>query len=74
METDLEGTSKERQNPEVNIQGGSSGGVYGFGVIGAWVYYIGRGTTPREKVLGFFKGLVWPAILVYELLVFLNKE
>ena len=69
METELEVTAEEG-----NIQGGSSGGVYGFGVIGAWVYYIGRGTTPREKVLGFFKGLVWPAILVYELLVFLNKE
>lgn len=74
METELDLTEKEDQNKEVKIQGGSSDAVYGFGVIGAWVFYIGRATTPQEKVKGFFKGLVWPAFLVYELLEFLNKE
>ena len=74
METELDLTAQENQKKEVNVQGGSSDAVYGFGVIGAWVFYIGRATTPREKVLGFFKGIVWPAFLVYELLEFLNKE
>jgi hypothetical protein len=43
-------------------------------MIGAWVYYIGRATSPRLRLLGFFKGLVWPALLVYEILKFLNEE
>jgi len=74
METEMNSTEQEDRNKEVNIQGGSSDAVYGFGVIGAWVFYIGRATTPQEKVKGFFKGLVWPAYLVYELLEFLNKD
>jgi hypothetical protein len=43
-------------------------------MIGAWVYYIGRAGSLREGVLGFLKGLVWPAFLVYELLDYLHKE
>jgi hypothetical protein len=43
-------------------------------MIGAWVYYIGRATSPRLRVIGFLKGLVWPAMLVYEILKFLNEE
>lgn len=54
--------------------GGGSDSVYGLGLIGAWVYYIGRATTPRLRVLGFLKGLVWPALLVYELLKFFNED
>ena len=55
--------------------GGGSGGdaVYGIGMFGAWVYYFKHATTPEEKVKAFFKGLVWPAFLVYELFVFLDE-
>jgi hypothetical protein len=74
MTTELNQTEPEDQKKEVNIQGGSSDAVYGLGLIGAWVYYIGRATTLQEGVKGFFKGLVWPAFLVYELLEYLNKE
>jgi hypothetical protein len=59
---------------KVVYHGGGSDSVYGLGMIGAWVYYIGRATTPRLRVLGFFKGLVWPAMLVYEVLKFFNEE
>jgi hypothetical protein len=59
---------------EVVYHGGGSDSVYGLGMIGAWVYFIGRATTPRLRVLGFLKGLVWPAILVYEILKFFNEE
>ncbi len=65
---------KEDQKVNVKVQGGSSDAVYGLGLIGAWVYYIGRATTPRDRLLGFFKGLVWPAFMVYEVLKFLEKE
>ena len=59
---------------KVVYHGGGSDSVYGLGMIGAWVFYIGRATTPRLRVLGFFKGLVWPAMLVYEVLKFFNDE
>lgn len=54
--------------------GGSSGAVYGLGMIGAWVYYLKGVTSFREGVIGFLKGLAWPAFLVYDLLKFLHKE
>jgi len=74
MTTELTPTEQEGQKKEVKIQGGSSDAVYGLGLIGAWVYYIGRATTFRQGVQGFFKGIFWPAFLVYELLEFLDKE
>jgi hypothetical protein len=70
-----ENNTTEPKDKEFEIKtGGSSDAVYGIGVIGALVYYIGRATTTEERVKGFFKGLAWPAFLVYELLEFLNKE
>lgn len=54
--------------------GGSSGAVYGLGMIGAWVYYLKGVTTFREGAIGFLKGLAWPAFLVYDLLKFLHKD
>lgn len=49
--------------------GGSHGGdaVYGLGLIGAAVYFIGQADTFWMGVLGFLKALVWPAFLIYEL-------
>lgn len=47
---------------------GGSGAAYGLGMIGAAVYFISSATTFWMGVLGFVKALVWPAILVYELL------
>ena len=46
----------------------SGGAVYGFGVIGAIIYYVSHSTTFWMGVLGILKALVWPAFLVYELL------
>ena len=74
MTTEINLSEKEDQGNEVKMQGGSSDAVYGIGLFGAWVYYIGRATTNQERVKGFFKGLVWPAFLVYDLLEFLNEE
>ncbi len=74
MNTELDQTGQEERKHEVKIQGGSSDTVYGLGLVGAWVYYIGRATTNQERIKGFFKGIFWPALLVYELLVFLKAE
>jgi hypothetical protein len=55
-------------------QSSGSSPVYGIGLIGAWVYYFRRAMTNEDRVKAFFKGLVWPAFLVYELFVFLEKK
>jgi hypothetical protein len=74
MACELNPIETDDQKMKVKFQGGSSDTVYGLGLIGAWVYYIGRATNFQEGLVGILKGLVWPAILVYELLKFLNKE
>ena len=58
---------REIQKAKVVVQGGGSDSVYGLGFIGALVYYIGQARDFREGVIGFFKAIVWPAILVYEI-------
>ena len=54
--------------------GGSSGTVYFFGLIGAWVYYLKGATTLQERAKAVLKGIAWPAFLVYDLLTFLHRE
>lgn len=56
---------------EQMCHGGSA--VYGLGLIGAIVYFIGTATTFWLGVLGFLKALVWPAFLVYYAFQFLAK-
>lgn len=68
MSNDLMLPREQEQQVKVNVQRGSSGIVFGLGMIGAWIFYIGRARDFREGVAGFFKGLVWPVFLVYELL------
>lgn len=53
-------------------QGGASEAVYGLGVVGAWIYFLGHATTFWIGVLGFLKGLVWPALIVFEVLKYLK--
>lgn len=65
---------QETKKPKVIVRGGGSSPVYGIGMIGACAYYLKKATTPREKCMAILKGFAWPAFLVYELLVFLNKE
>lgn len=52
--------------------GGCGGAIYGLGFLGAAVYYISIATSFWVGVLGFFKALIWPSFLVYELLKFLG--
>ena len=73
MTTELQPTEQKEKKMNVQVQSNSSP-VYGIGMIGAMVFYIGRAKTPRERVIGFLKGMAWPAFLVYDLLKFLNKE
>jgi len=72
MTTELKSNEQETRKPKKVYRGSASNAVYGFGLIGAWVYYISHATTFWLGVLGIFKGIVWPAILIYELLKYLN--
>ena len=71
-----ESTHTQHGHPKIQVihHGGGSGNVYGIGMIGAWAYYFKGVTTFRQGVEAFGKGLVWPAYLVYELFMFLNKK
>jgi hypothetical protein len=72
MTTDTISPKQERQKTKVIYKGASSAPVYGLGLIGAWIYYLSHATTFWIGVLGILKGIVWPAMLVYELLKYLN--
>ena len=63
---------KQIKNCKVNCGNSCGGAFYGFGFIGAVIYYISTATGFWMGVLGVLKAMVWPAFLVYELLKFLG--
>jgi len=44
------------------------GGIYGMAFVGAAVYFIGHAATFWSGVLGFFKAVFWPAVVMYKVL------
>jgi hypothetical protein len=48
---------------------GTVGFIYALGVIGAAIYFITKATGFLSGVLGFLKALVWPAYVVYAVLM-----
>lgn len=46
--------------------------VYGMGMFGAAFYFLSHATGFVSGVVGVLKSIVWPAILVYEVLEKLN--
>jgi hypothetical protein len=48
--------------------GMNNGAIYGMGFLGALVYYIQHATSFWNGVIGFFKAIFWPAMLIYKLL------
>ncbi len=61
-----------QERTRVIHRGGGGDAVYGLGLVGAAIYFIGHATTFWLGVLGFLKALVWPAFLIYEVLKMLN--
>jgi hypothetical protein len=72
MTADSNLSRNDQQGKKWNYRGGASAPVYGIGLIGAWVYYFQHATTFVAFLLGFLKGIVWPALVVYKLLEFLK--
>ncbi len=52
---------------------GSSSGIFALGFFGALVFYLQQATGFWMGVLGFLKAMIWPAMLVYRLFVFLYR-
>ncbi len=72
MTTETKLSEPEPRARKVIYRNPAASPVYGLGFLGALVYYIGHATTLWLGVLGFLKAVVWPAMLVYELLKYLN--
>ena len=51
---------------------GIAGAMYFMGFIAALIYYIQNAVSFGNGVFGFLKALVWPAVVVYNLLDFLK--
>jgi hypothetical protein len=72
MTTEPQSTQHEHPKTKVIHRGATSEAVYGLGLIGAWVYYISHAATFWLGALGILKGIVWPAMLVFEALKYLH--
>jgi hypothetical protein len=68
MTAETTAVDSKRRDKKTVYRGGASETVYGLGFLGALIYYIGHATTLWIGLLGFFKAIFWPAILVYEAL------
>ena len=69
--------SEPEKKMVVKHKGGSSGIVgaaYFMAFIGAAVYYIQGTTTFGAGFIGFLKAIVWPAMLIFDLLKYLHMQ
>lgn len=53
-------------------QQASGGALYGIGVLGALVYYIQHASTFTMGVIGIFKAIFWPGVILYKVLELLK--
>ena len=72
MTNESETPKPVKREKKVVYKGAASAPIYGLGFIGALIYYIQGATTFWIGVLGFLKAIVWPAMLVYEMLKYFN--
>jgi len=50
----------------------SGGAVYGFGFLGALVYFFQHSVTATDYIYGIIKSVAWPGFLVYKTLELLK--
>jgi hypothetical protein len=72
MADDKKDPNQNTQIKKVIYKNGSSGAVYGLGLIGALFYYLSHAASFTTGVLGILKAILWPAFLVYQLLQYLK--
>lgn len=54
------------------VKHGGGGAVYGLGFVGALFYFLGNAHSFVDVVVGILKSCLWPAFLIFKLLVFLK--
>ncbi len=59
-------------NSNMNANAAAGGGIYGLGLLGAIVYYMIHAANFWMVLLGLLKAIIWPAMVVYGILDFLN--
>jgi hypothetical protein len=64
MEENTPNSGCRDKSKKVYTNNGASGAVYGLGLIGAAIYFIGHAGTFWAGVLGFLKAIVWPVFMV----------
>lgn len=68
MANDCPPTVHDHRGKRGMADNGLFGGIYGMAFIGAAIYFIGHASTFWGGVLGFFKALFWPAVVMYKVL------
>lgn len=58
--------------PHHGYNHGGSGAIYGLGIIGALFYFLQGATTFTAIMTGIGKAIFWPAIILFELLTYLQ--
>ncbi len=58
MTTEQNAGTQKTQQSKAAYRGGASEAVYGFGMIGAWVYFISHATTFWVGALGVLTGIM----------------
>jgi hypothetical protein len=56
--------SPDRKANRSSMNNGAAGAVYGLGLIGAAIYFIGHAVSFWAGVLGFLKAIIWPVFMV----------
>ena len=51
---------------------GCSNAIYGLGVVGALFYFLSQATSFGMVIIGIAKSILWPAILTFKLLTYLQ--
>ncbi len=49
-----------------------SGAIYGLGVLGALVYFIQHAASLQDGIIGVFKAIFWPGVILYKVLELLK--
>jgi hypothetical protein len=70
--SDDENTTVYKKEKKTIHNNGMAGGIYGMAFIGAAIYFIQHAATFWMVLLGILKAIIWPVLLIYNLLDFLK--
>ncbi|MEE9525857.1 MAG: hypothetical protein V3V78_04600 [Candidatus Woesearchaeota archaeon] len=70
--TAVKGAAVKKPGMKCSMPSCNGGGVYCGGFIGALIYFLSTATGFWIGVLGILKAIIWPIILVFELLKFVG--